>query len=207
MLALASALGLLLAGCAPIGSVGPSGGGGTGGAGGGIAGTGAATATGATTATGTEPTGTGTGTGGGVANEVPTPAPPEQAPGTGTPAAALRSFATAYVNWSAASVAGDLRGLARASVGQARSAMELAAADAGRDATLRRGGIANHGMVEAVAPETGRPGAYVVVTRESTTASASTAYAGLAPEWHVTVATVTREPDGRWVVSGWQPES
>ena len=71
---------------------------------------------------------------------------------------------------------------------------------------LQRGGIANQGTVEAVAPLGGRGDRYVVITRELTTASATTAYQGLQPAWHVTVATVSREPPGQWVVSGWQPE-
>ena len=61
--------------------------------------------------------------------------------------------------------------------------------------------------VEAVAPLDGRPGAFVVVTRESTTAANTDAYAGLRPAWHVTVATVAEVARGRWVLSGWQPES
>jgi hypothetical protein len=35
----------------------------------------------------------------------------------------------------------------------------------------------------------------------------STAYAGLAPAWHVAVATVTEVAPRRWVLSGWQPEN
>jgi hypothetical protein len=48
---------------------------------------------------------------------------------------------------------------------------------------------------------------YVVVTRELTVATATTAYQGLQPAWHVTVATVTQLASGGWAVSGWQPES
>jgi hypothetical protein len=46
-----------------------------------------------------------------------------------------------------------------------------------------------------------------VVTLEQTKASDSSAYEGLAPAWHVTVATVQRQPGGGWLVSGWQPEN
>jgi hypothetical protein len=84
--------------------------------------------------------------------------------------------------------------------------MDLAAAQTAGDYELRRGGIANHGTVEAVAPLRGSPGTYVVVTRESTTASATTAYQGLRPAWHVTLAGVRRQPRGGWVVDRWQPE-
>ncbi len=195
---IALAAGLALAGCAPIGAPAPD----VGATGSATGATLSATATGAATGTVTA-TGPRTGEG----NEVPTPAPPERALGAPTPAASVTGFAAAYTNWSSATVVGDLRALARASIGQARSAMELSAAETARDGTLRQGRIANHGVVEAVAPEAGRRGAYVVVTRESTTASDSNAYQGLAAQWHVTVATVAREPNGRWVVSGWQPES
>ena len=141
-------------------------------------------------------------------HEYPGPAPPRQsAPGSGSPAQAVAAFATAYINWSAATVAADMEALAQASVGQARSAMELAAAQTGSDYELRRGGIANSGVVEAVAALRERPNEYVVVTRERTTATATAAYQGLAPAWHVAVATVVRLGAGRWAVSAWQPES
>ena len=76
--------------------------------------------------------------------------------------------------------------LASASIGQARSAMQLAAAQTAGDYELRRGGIANSGTVEAVAPLPASRNQYVVVTRESTTATADAAYQGLRPAWHVT---------------------
>ena len=116
-------------------------------------------------------------------------------------------FATAYINWSAATVTADLQALAGASIGQARSAMQLAAAGTTHDYELRRGGIANAGTVEAIAPLGGRRDQYVVVTRELTSASNTAAYQGLRPEWHLTLATVTQIDPGEWVVSGWQPEN
>jgi hypothetical protein len=97
--------------------------------------------------------------------------------------------------------------LARASIGQARSAMALAAAQTAGDYELQRGGVSNQGTVEAVAPLAGHRDEYVVVTRELTTATNTTVYQGLQPAWHVTVATVTQLAPGRWVLSGWQPES
>jgi hypothetical protein len=96
--------------------------------------------------------------------------------------------------------------LAAASIGQARSALQLAAAQTAGDYELKHGGIANSGTVEAAAPlPTGRD-RYLVVTRESTTATADAAYQGLRPAWHVAIATVARVGGG-WVLSGWQPES
>jgi hypothetical protein len=141
-------------------------------------------------------------------HEYPGPPPPRQsAPGSASPAAAVAAFATAYINWNARTVAADMQALAGRSVGQARSEMELAAAQTGSDYELQRGGIANSGTVDAVARLSGSGNRYVVVTREQTTATATDAYQGLQPAWHVAVATVARLGPGRWAVSGWQPES
>jgi hypothetical protein len=142
-------------------------------------------------------------------HEYPSPTPPsESAAGpAAAPASAVRAFATAYINWTAPTVAGDMRSLAARSIGQARSAMILAAAETAGDYELQRGGIANHGTVEAVAPLRRHPNQYVVVTLESTTATNTTAYQGLRPAWHVALATVTEQRPGQWVLSGWQPES
>jgi hypothetical protein len=145
-----------------------------------------------------------------AAHEYPSPAPPREhleGGGSSDAVAAVRAFATAYINWTAGTVARDMLVLAAQSVGQARSATELAAAQTAGDYELRRGGIANSGTVEAVAPLNGHPSRYVVVTREQTTATNTSAYDGLRPAWHVTIATVSRVQPGRWAVSGWQPES
>ncbi len=141
-------------------------------------------------------------------HEYPSPKQPPQRALGGSPSgpAAVRAFALAYINWTASTVADDMRSLAARSVGQARSAAQLAAAETASDYELQRGGIANSGIVEAVAPLAGAANQYVVVTRESTTATNTTAYQGLRPAWHVTVATATEMPTGVWVVSGWQPE-
>jgi hypothetical protein len=140
-------------------------------------------------------------------NELPTPARrPRIAGGWRSPAQAIQYFAEYYVNWTAQTVAAHLRALARVSVGQARAALSLQAAQTARDYELRRGGIANSGVVEAIAPVTGQTDQYAVVTRERTTASHSSAYQGLAPAWHVALATVARVR-GLWVLSAWQPEN
>jgi hypothetical protein len=142
-------------------------------------------------------------------HEYPSPPPPAQtASGAAdAPTTAVRRFATAYVNWTAQTVAHDMASLAARSVGQARSAMTLAAAQTADDYELTRGGIANHGTVEAVAPLPGKPHQYVVVTLESTSATNTTAYLGLRPAWHVALATVAEQGPGQWVLSGWQPEN
>jgi hypothetical protein len=139
-------------------------------------------------------------------HEYPSPAPRQSAPGSISPAQAITIFATAYINWDAGNVAADMRVLASASIGQARSAMQLAAAQTAGDYELKRGGIANSGTVEAVAPVNGQRNQFVVVTREATTATATNAYQGLRPAWHVTIASVQRLAPGQWVISGWQPE-
>jgi hypothetical protein len=137
-------------------------------------------------------------------HEYPTPIPHQRARAVGDPLIAVAAFAEVYINWDASNLAKRLAALAAASVGQARSAMQLAAAEASRDYELRRGGIANRGTVEAVAPVIGRRDRFVVVTRESSTSSTG-AYAGLAPAWHLALAAVSRQGGG-WVVSAWQPE-
>ena len=141
-------------------------------------------------------------------HELPTPHGRQTvAGGWRTPAAAIEAFAVTYINWTAATVAPRLRALAESSVGQARAAVTEQAAEADRDGELQRGEIANAGSVEAIGPLAGSADRFAVVTRERTTATASTAYRGLAAAWHVAIATVTRRPDGLWVLSGWQPEN
>lgn len=140
-------------------------------------------------------------------HEYPGPIPAQSAPGRPSALQAVAVFAAGYINWNAQTVAADMRALAAQSVGQARSEMQLTAAQTASDYELRRGGIANSGVVEVVAPLAGPPGRYVVVTRERTTATATDAYRGLRPAWHVAVASVVRVGPGRWAVSGWQPQS
>jgi hypothetical protein len=143
----------------------------------------------------------------GRTHEVPTPGAPETiAGGWRSPAQAVQEFATYYVNWDYRTVSLHLRALSEVSVGQARSMLSMAAAQVGRDYELRRGQIANSGVVEAIAPVRGRSDQYAVVTRERTTGASTNAYQGLAPAWHVALATVT-QVRGLWVLSAWQPES
>jgi hypothetical protein len=123
------------------------------------------------------------------------------------PRQAVEVFADTYINWTAATVSARLGALAEVSVGQARSAMSLAAAQTAHDYELHRGGIANSGVVEAVARLPGSADRYAVVTRELTSATSGSTYRGLAPAWHVSLATVTPVTGGLWVLSGWQPES
>ena len=140
-------------------------------------------------------------------HEYPAPAVRQTALGLRTPVQAIDVFATAYINWTAGTVSGRMRALAKLSIGQARSAVLLAAAQTARDYELARSGIANSGTVEAIAPLAGSNDRYVVVTRERTTASGTAAYRGLAPAWHLALATATRVAPGAWAVSSWQPEN
>jgi hypothetical protein len=144
-----------------------------------------------------------------VTHEYPSPPalPEHPSGGSPTPAGAVAQFASSYINWTADTVSADMRALAAHSIGQARSAVQLAAAETAGDYELQRGGIANSGVVEAVAPVRGRTDQYVVVTRELTTATATTAYQGLRPAWHVAIAVVTEIAPGQWAVSGWQPQN
>jgi len=143
-------------------------------------------------------------------HEIPTPAraPAQQAlGGWRSPVQAVEVFADAYINWTADTVAARLHALAQAAVGQARSAMALAAGQVSHDGSIALGGIANSGTVEAIAPVTGEDNVYAVVTRERTTATNTNAYQGLRPGWHVTLATVVKVFGRLWTVSGWQPEN
>jgi hypothetical protein len=142
-------------------------------------------------------------------HEYPSAPPPAQTATRAAPTAAqaVRAFVTAYINWNAQTVSADMRSLSARSVGQARAAMTLAAAETAGDYELRQGGIANGGTVEAVAPLSGHRNEYVVVTLESTSATNTSAYQGLKPAWHVALATVQRMPGGGWALSDWQPES
>jgi hypothetical protein len=141
-------------------------------------------------------------------HEIPTPAPGEQAlGGWRSPVQAVQVFAQTYINWTADTVATHLHVLAQAAIGQARSAMTLAAGQVGHDSSIALGGVANSGTVEGIAPVTGEDNVYAVVTRERTTATHSNAYHGLRPAWHVTLATVTEVYGRLWTISGWQPEN
>jgi hypothetical protein len=141
-------------------------------------------------------------------HEYPSPPARQRAlGGLASPLLAVEAFANGYINWTAATVTGRMRGLAALSVGQARAAMTLAAAQTAQDYELRRGGIANSGTVEAIAPVRGQRDQYAVVTRELTTASGTDAYRGLRPAWHVALATVTPATAGGWLVTNWQPEN
>ena len=141
-------------------------------------------------------------------HEVPTPAPAERvAGGWRTPSEAVYVFAIRYINWDAGDVSAQMRTLARVSTGQARSAMLQAASGTVSDYELKQGGVANSGAVESIAPVVGARDEYAVVTRERTTATNSDEYQGLAAEWHLALATVTRTRGGLWVLSDWRPES
>jgi hypothetical protein len=142
-------------------------------------------------------------------HEFPSPLPAAEGVAGGSPSAiaAIRRFVTAYINWNSQTVSGDMRALAARSVGQARSALQLAAAQTAGDYELKQGGVANSGRVEAVAPFAGHLDQFIVVTREQTTASNTTLYQGLRPAWHVAIATVREVRPGVWALSGWQPQN
>jgi hypothetical protein len=141
-------------------------------------------------------------------HEVPTPLGRQSVTGGWrSPTEAVYVFATQYINWNSRDVSARLRALASVSVGQARSAVSAAASETASDDELKQGQVANSGVVEAIAPVIGHREEYAVATRERTTASGTDAYQGIAPEWHLALATVTRLEGGLWVLSDWQPEN
>jgi hypothetical protein len=141
-------------------------------------------------------------------HEVPTPAGRQSVTGGWrSPTQAVYVFATQYINWNWQDVSARLRALESVSVGQARSAVSAAASETASDDELKQGQVANSGVVEAIAPVIGHRYEYAVATRERTTASGTNAYQGIAPEWHLALATVTRLEGGLWVLSDWQPEN
>ena len=84
--------------------------------------------------------------------------------------------------------------------------MQLAAAQTASDYELQRGGIANSGTVEAVAPLAGRRDQYVVVTRERRLPPRRppTRVCGRPGTLRSRRSSAAH---GRWVVSRWQPEN
>ncbi len=136
----------------------------------------------------------------------PAPSGSSQAPSGvhPTPQKALAEFARAYVNWDYRTLASDQRTLAAVSVGAARLSERQAAAQTGRDTTLARARVWNHGTVLMVAPDAAARGVWVIVTRERT--GGSSEYVGLPAGYHVTLATVEKVPGG-WAVSRWEPQS
>jgi len=121
-----------------------------------------------------------------------------------TPVAAIERFARLYINWTHSTLADHQRQLAAISVGEASAMQARAAARTPADYELHRSRVANRGRIVALAPaRPARTGTYVVVTRERTLGART--YEGLAPAYHVTIATVQRLGGG-WAVSQWRPQ-
>ncbi len=120
-----------------------------------------------------------------------------------SPQAALRRYALAYSNWSAAELPARERRLAALSVGPPRLAAEQLAASQSTNAALAADHVENRGVVLSIAEGQGpAQGEWVVVTEEETSGSGT--YAGLPVGTQVTLARVTRLGGG-WAVSGWTP--
>ncbi len=133
----------------------------------------------------------------------------QDTPGAGaaspTPQTALRRYALAYTNWSAADLPAHERQLAALAVGPARLAAEQIAASRSAIASLTQSHVANKGVVILIAAREGMArGHWVIVTREQTTGTGP--YAGLPPSLHVTLARL-RRIDHEWVVSEWRPRT
>jgi hypothetical protein len=143
------------------------------------------------------------------AGEPPAPAP--RAPSAEspyrvkpTPTQALEAFAGLYINWSYRTLSAQQHTLAAVSVGPARLAERQAAAASEGDTAIARGQIWNRGSVVSVAPETGTPEEWVVVTREET--GGNTQYEGLGASYHVTLARLASVPGG-YAVQEWLPQT
>jgi hypothetical protein len=122
-----------------------------------------------------------------------------------SPRRAVLRYAALYVNWTAGTLAGHQRQLARLSIGAARQAAQQQATSVASDHALTTDHVANHGQVISAQPGAGAAhGEWVIVTREQTTGTRS--YHGLPYQLHVTYATVTRTRRG-WVITQWSPQT
>lgn len=122
-----------------------------------------------------------------------------------SPAAALRRYALAYVNWTAAQLPAREHELAGLAIGQAKQAVAQTAASRSSTTALIADDVANTGQVIAVARGEGPDRSdWVAVTLEHTTGDGP--YAALPAGPHVTIARVTHLTRG-WVVSAWNPLS
>ena len=101
-----------------------------------------------------------------------------------------------------------MRALEAISIGQARSEVALAASQTAQDYELRHGGDRQlRAPSRRSRPCSGSRDQYAVVTRERTTATNTTAYQGLPAGVAPDPGHGDEADGGRWVVSGWQPES
>jgi hypothetical protein len=121
-----------------------------------------------------------------------------------TPAQALATFAALYVNWTYRTLSAQQRTLAAMSVGPARLAERQGAAASEGDTAIARGQVWNRGSVVSIAPDTGTPTEWVVVTREET--GGNTQYEGLGAAYHVTLARLASVPGG-YAVQEWLPQT
>lgn len=138
---------------------------------------------------------------------VPTSTGPSRsalAAATPTQAQAIERFGRLYINWTSTTLVDRQRELAAISIGEASSMQRRAAARTPADHELRQSKIANTGRIVALAPiRPARAGVWIVVTHERTTGERT--WDGLAPAYHVTIATVRQLKTG-WVVSQWRPQ-
>jgi hypothetical protein len=122
-----------------------------------------------------------------------------------TPRAALRRYATLYINWQASDLIAHQRQLAAISLDQARAQALQAAASTAKDTELTTNQVTNHGQLVAITPgQNTATGDWVLVTRERTTGRGD--YTGLPPALHVIYAHVTHTASG-WVVNQWTPQT
>ncbi len=122
-----------------------------------------------------------------------------------TPQMALRRYALAYTNWTAANLPVHEHQLASLAIGPARLAAEQTAASGSAIASLARSRVENRGVVIAIAAGEGPARRqWVILTQEQTTGTGD--YAGLPPTLHITYAQV-RRVNHRWAVRTWDPHT
>ena len=125
--------------------------------------------------------------------------------GSPTARAAVKRYARLYINWTAATLQGHQRTLAKLAIGAARLQAQQAAAAGATNPQLKQDHVSNRGEVVSISPGS-RPaeGLWVIVTSETTGGQGQ--YQGLPAELHITYAKVTHTRQG-WVISQWMPQT
>ncbi len=133
-------------------------------------------------------------------------APAAVAPaGADSPQAAIARYATAEINWTAATLGADQRHLAAISLGAARAMALQTAATYSTGSQLQHSQVTNRGQITSIAAGQGpASGEWVITTREHTTGAGD--YAGLPTQPHIYYARLRHTPTG-WQITQWSPQN